>query len=183
VSQAEAVAAVAALAAARSGLTTFVGIDGPGGAGKSTLAVRIARAVPATVVVGVDDFWGPRIAEWDWPRFIAQVRDPLLAGRVARYQRWDWDRDEGAEWHEVAPGRLVVVEGVSATRDEARMPWQLRIWVDTDPDIRRVRAMERDGAARLAQWADVWTASEQAYLAAQHPQRRADLVVSGVGSG
>jgi uridine kinase len=180
VSHARAVADVAALAAARSGRTTFVGVDGPGGAGKSTLAVRIAAEVPGAVVVAVDDFSGPHVAAWDWARFAQQVRDPLLAGRAARYQRWDWNRDDGAEWHDITPGSLVVVEGVSATRDEAGVPWQLRIWVDAPRAVRLARAVQRDGEAMLTQWTDVWMPSEEAYFTAQAPRQRADLVVSGV---
>jgi uridine kinase len=177
--QAEAVAAAVDLAAARPGLTTFVGIDGPGAAGKSALAARIAAAVPGAVVVAVDDFSGPQFAEWDWARFIRQVRDPLLTGRTARYQRWDWHRDEGAEWHDLQPGSMVVVEGVSSTRHEAAVPWHLSLWVDTPREVRLRRAVRRDGASMLATWLTAWMPSEEAYIAAQRPQQRVDLVVSG----
>ncbi|MFN2518508.1 MAG: uridine kinase [Jatrophihabitantaceae bacterium] len=183
VTQNEAVAAAVSVVAAREGVTTFIGIDGPGGAGKSTLAARVARAVAGAVVVAVDDFSGPRWAEWDWTRFIRQLRDPLLAGRMARYQRWDWDRDEGAEWHDVCPGLPVIVEGVSSTRDETGVPWQLTMWVDAPADVRLARAVQRDGAAMLATWRDLWIPSEEAYRVAQRPERRVDLVVSGVEVG
>jgi uridine kinase len=182
VSLARAVAEVAALASARPGRTTFVGIDGPGGAGKTTLAARIAAEIPGAVVVAVDDFSGPHLAAWDWTRFARQVRDPLLAGRPAHYQRWDWDGDEGAEWHDIAPGNIVVVEGVSATRDEAQVPWHLTIWVDAPREVRLARAVERDGPALLTQWTDVWMPSEEAYFAAQSPHRRADLQIIGLES-
>jgi uridine kinase len=104
----------------------------------------------------------------------------LLAGRAARYQRWDWDSDQGAEWHRVDPGSVVVVEGVSATRREAGVPWQLKIWVDAPRDVRLARALQRDGADMLAQWTEVWMPSEDAYAASQAPEQHADLVVSGV---
>ncbi|PZS14872.1 MAG: uridine kinase [Pseudonocardiales bacterium] len=179
-SQADAVAAAVSLARTREGVTTFIGIDGPGGAGKSTLAARVAGAVSGAVVVAVDDFSGPRFAGWDWARFARQLRDPLLAGGVARYQRWDWDRDEGAEWHDVGPGGVIIVEGVSSTRDEAGVAWHLRIWVDTPPEIRHARAIARDGREMFQHWTDVWIPSEEAYIAAQRPAQRADLIVTGM---
>jgi uridine kinase len=173
------VEAVARVAATRDGRTCWVGIDGCGGAGKSTLAADIAVTVADVVVVHIDDFAGPRIAEWDWQRFDAQLVQPLLAGRPARYQRWDWDRDEGAEWHDVLPGAVVVVEGVSSTRREVRAPWALTVWVEASREVRLARALERDGAAMMPRWLEQWMPSEDAYVAREHPQQRVDLVVSG----
>lgn len=174
-------AAVAALAGEHPGRTLFVGVDGRAGAGKTTLAAALAAAVPDAVVIHVDDFAGPHVPEWDWPRFRVQVLLPLLAGRPGRYQRWEWNRDEPAEWHDVPAGRPVVVEGVSATRSELGVPWSLRIWVDAPRDVRLRRAEERDGAAMLPHWLDVWMPAEEAYIAREEPQERADLIVSGTG--
>lgn len=159
--------------------TAYVGIDGGGAAGKSTIAGLLAAAVDRAVVVTVDDFATPRLTDWDYARFAIQLVQPLRAGRLARYQRWDWATDRGVEWHEVPPGALVVVEGVSCTRDEVELPWDLRVWVDAPRELRLARALARDGEARLPLWRDVWWPSEEAYIAAQHPERRADLVVDG----
>jgi uridine kinase len=139
----------------------------------------IAAAVPGVDVVHVDDFWNPRIPEWDWDRFRSQLAEPLLAGRRARYQVWDWDRDEGGDWVDVAPGGLVVVEGVSSTRSEAEVPWALRIWVDAPREVRLVRAVERDGESMLPRWLDDWMPSEERYIAREHPDQHADLWVDG----
>jgi uridine kinase len=174
--RAEVIAAVAALAPTR---TSWIGIDGFGGAGKTTLAAAVAAAVPDVAVVHVDDFWGPSIAEWDWTRFREQVVTPLLAGRDARYQEWDWDVDRGGPWHSLPAGRRVVVEGVSATRAEAGVPWDLTVWVETPRETRLARALERDGPAAMARWHDEWIPSELAYAARQRPQQRVDLVVDG----
>lgn len=167
------------MAAARLGQTVFIGIDGYGGAGKSTLASRIAAAVPESVVVHVDDFAAPDIPEWDWGRFRQQLLLPLIAGRPAHYQRWDWDRDDGAEWHDVQPGQVVIVEGVSSTRHAVGAPWALTVWVETPRDIRLERALERDGRAMMPKWLDVWLPSEEAYVAHEDPLSRVDLIVIG----
>jgi hypothetical protein len=187
VTQAEAVDAVVRRARSGAGRTVFVGVDGPGGAGKSTLAARLAAAVRGQVV-SVDDFAGPDIPEWDWHRFDEQVVRPLVAGRSARYERRSWDGADGADdpdgagsadWAEVRPGGVVVVEGVSATRAESTAPWELRIWVEAPPDVRLARVLGRDGGALREKWLQDWIPSEEAYLAAQRPAERADLIVSG----
>jgi uridine kinase len=179
VGRAEAVAEVARVAAARPGQTLLVGVDGRGGSGKSTLAGAIAEAVPGAVVVHVDDFAGPLVPEWDWPRLREQVLDPLLSGRAARYQRWEWNRDQPAEWLDVPTGQLVVIEGVSATRCELAAPWALQIWVEAPRSVRVQRALARDGAAMLRHWLEVWMPSEEAYIDRERPQERVDLIVSG----
>lgn len=178
-SSADAIAAIRALDDAIPDRTVWVGVDGFGAAGKSSLAAAISAALGRVSVVHVDDFSGPRVREWDWERFAAQVARPLLGGRAARYQAWDWDRDAGGEWYDVPPGRIVVVEGVSATRAEVAVPWDLTIWVDAPRELRLQRAIERDGPGMLHRWLDDWMPSEEAYAAREHPQDRVDLVVPG----
>jgi hypothetical protein len=171
--------AVAAVAALPRGRTALVGIDGFGGSGKSTLARHIAAAVAGSVIVSVDDFSGPRIAEWDWDRLRAEVLLPLLAGRPGRYQRWDWPSDSPAEWHDVPVGRTVLIEGVSSTRPEVDAPWDLTIWVEAPRELRLQRALNRDGPAMLDRWLTDWMPSEEAYAARERPHARVDLIVPG----
>ena len=63
-----------------------------------------------------------------------QVLEPLLAGRPARYQRWDLVTDAGLDWVEVPRGVPVVVEGVSATDDRVPVPWDVTLWLDVPAD-------------------------------------------------
>lgn len=176
-------AAIAAVAALPRDRTVLVGIDGYGGSGKTSLAARIAEAVPGSLVVHIDDFAAPGIPEWDWDRFRAQVLLPLVAGRPAHYQRWDWPTDNGAEWHDIPVGRTVLIEGVSSTRREVAAPWDLTIWVDAPLEIRLARAVARDGLQMWSTWTDVWIPSEDAYVAREDPLSRVDLIVSGVWDG
>jgi uridine kinase len=183
VQPADVVAAVAALATGPEH-TVWVGIDGPGGAGKTTLAETIARRVAAVTVVHVDDFSGPRLDEWDWDRLREQLLGPLESGRPARYQVWDWDRDRGGSWVDVEPGGIVVVEGVSSTRHEAGVPWDLTIWVETPAAERQARAIARDGAETWqTQWIGRWLVTENAYIERERPHERVDLVVRGDDRG
>jgi hypothetical protein len=100
-----AVEVVAELLQAKSvppGLTCkALAIDGPGGAGKSTLAARVSEELGGVAIVHTDDF-----ASWenqfDWyRRLLDQLLRPLAEGQPVRYQRFDWERNVLAEWHEV----------------------------------------------------------------------------------
>jgi hypothetical protein len=169
------VPAVLAALADRTG-TRWVGVDGKGASGKTTLATRIATALPAAVLIHNDDFARPGLPGWDRDRFVRQVLEPLLAGRPGRYQRWDFDADVGAEWHTVPVGVPVIVEGVSSTDARLPVPWDYTIWIEVPTAVRRARIAERDGPALLHRWLTDWIPMEDAYAAGQRPQDRVDLV-------
>jgi uridine kinase len=169
------VAAVVAALEGRQG-TRWIGVDGKGATGKTTLAAQIAAALPGSVTVHIDDFARPEVRGWERDRFVRQVLRPLLAGRPGRYQRWDFDRNVGAEWQTVPVGVPVIVEGVSATDERLGVPWDFTIWVEVPYEVRLARALERDGPERMDRWLTDWMPSEDAYEEAQRPQERVDLV-------
>jgi uridine kinase len=167
--------------APRGRLTRIVAIDGHGGSGKSQLAEALSRRLGGTEVVHTDDFARPGVSGWEWTRMKAQVLEPLEADRPGRYQRYDWDDDRLAEWHDVAVGGTVIVEGVSSMREELGRYWDLAIWVECPYDTRLERGVARDGEEMRSQWTDVWMPEEDEYFRAQRPDRKADLIVDGTG--
>ena len=157
--------------------TRWVGVDGKGASGKTTLAAAVAAALPDAVVVHVDDFARPSVATWERERFVEQVLAPLASGRPARYERWDWGTDASLGWAGVPVGVPVVVEGVSSTDVRLGVPWDVTLWVDVPREVRLARALARDGEAMREQWVERWMPAEDAYEAAQRPQDRVDVVV------
>lgn len=161
--------------------TAVIAIDGLGGAGKSTLAAQLAEELGNIAVVPTDDF-----ASWDnpfdwWPRLIEQVLRPLAAGDAARYQRYDWDARRLSEWIELPHRpRMVILEGVTASRSEFDAYLAFRIWVEAPRELRLKRGLERDGEAMRDRWIS-WMCAEDEYVARQDPAARADVVVSGKG--
>ena len=156
----------------------LVGIDGHGGAGKTTFAGRLSTAAGDCPVIHTDDFASHDNAlDW-WPRLLAEAIDPLSRGEPARFQPYDWVRRRLADHVVVPPAPIVLIEGVSATRAAWRDRLALRVWVETPRDLCLHRGLERDGVemAEFWQW---WLASEDAYIAREGPIRYADLVVDG----
>jgi uridine kinase len=158
--------------------TVVLAIDGLGGAGKSTLAARVSEQLDGAPIVHIDDF--ETADDWlnGWPRLLEQVLQPLADGRAARFQRYDWDRARLAEWHELPAAGLLLLEGVGSSRREFRAYLGASVWVATSQSERLRRGLERDGTEARAQWLR-WQAAEDAYLARDHPDRFADLIVSG----
>jgi uridine kinase len=162
----------------RRGPVRLVAVDGAGGAGKSTFAERLSRRAGGVPVVHTDDF-----ASWDeplewWPRLLTQVIEPLVAGKEARYQRFDWHERRLADWLTVAPSPVVIVEGVSSGRREWAAHLAYTILVEAPEPTRLRRGLERDGDAMLEQWRS-WMAAEDSHFAADGVIDRADLIVDG----
>jgi uridine kinase len=166
-----------AVAAKRA--TKLIAIDGWGGAGKSRLAAELEERLPAVTVVHTDDFAGPRRPGWDWERFAREVLSFLLTDRLARFQRYDWNRDKLGGWQTVPIGGTVIVEGISSSRHELGPVWDLTIWVECSRELRLRRGIERDGEALRWKWETVWMPEEEAYVEAQNPIDRADVIVDG----
>lgn len=162
--------------------TKIIAIDGPGGAGKSVLARRLAEELGGAQVLHTDDF-----ASWDnplnwWPRLIEEALEPLSRNQPARFQRTDWENKGREQRREVKPAEFVILEGVSASREAFQPFLTYSIWVETHRDLRLTRGLERDGQEARAQW-EQWMAEEDEYVRREKPQIRADAVVRGDALG
>ena len=156
--------------------TRIVAVDGPGAAGKSSLARWLAPRLDAQVVP-TDDF-----ASWDnpidwWPRLLELVLKPLAAGERASYQPTIWDGNE-REPVGIEPSGLVILEGVTSSRQAFRPYLAYSIWVETPRELRLNRGLERDGADAKTQWKR-WMEAEDGYIECERPAERADLILNG----
>ena len=179
-SDVDAVVALAAAAEPRCAATVVVAIDGPSGAGKTTLAKGVADALEAlgTVEVVHMDLLFPG---WDGlaeaPGLLTtQVLEPIAGGRPAAYRLWSWVRDAWDGTRDVAPSRFLVVEGCGSSVMPAGAYAAVRVFVEADRALRMDRGIARDGEAYRPQW-ERWAAQEARLYAADRTRERADLVV------
>jgi uridine kinase len=146
-----------------------VAVDGRSGSGKTDLADVLAVRVGA-VVVHMDDLypgWSGLAAS---VRLLGRVLDGLRSGASSTHPVWDWAA--AAYTREVVLPRagIVVVEGVGSG---CARPVDLLVRLEADPDVRRDRALTRDGATFEAHW-DEWAAQEAELFS--HEPFRADVV-------
>lgn len=160
----------------RCGATRLVCVDGRSGSGKTTFAGRIAAELGAPVLHLDDVYPG-----WDGlaaavPLLHDGVVAPLVAGHHAAYRRWDWLRGEPAGTVELGRPAVLVVEGVGSGARVISEHAVLLVWTEAPRAVRYRRGIDRDGEAYRPHW-ERWAAQEDAYLTAEDPRARADVVI------
>ena len=139
-----------------------VGIAGGTGSGKTTVARRLQQALPSDQVVLLqhDSYYRSRTdltlsereqLNFDHPSslqselLVAHIQQ-LIAGFTVEVPSYDYGTHlRSAETREVRPAPIILVEGILLLFEpELRALFDLKIYVDTDADIRVLRRVERD---------------------------------------
>jgi uridine kinase len=179
------------------GPVRIVAVDGPSGAGKSTFTDHLAEVLisaggapggvggrpPSNDTVGApvvrsDDFrvpWDADPLTW-WRPLRDTVLGPLRDGRPALLHRYDWHHDRYGPDEEIPPAPVLFIEGVGSAW--AGSPAAYRIWIDAPYELRRARAMDRDGPEYGGDW-DAWAVREQSHFTTDATRTRCDLLVDG----
>lgn len=149
--------------------TLLIGIVGGSGSGKTSIAHelirRIGRAKVETLLLDMDAYYAPldevrgrfgeRPINWDHPNafdldLMAAHLAELRRGQSIRKPIYDFSISDRVGWSEpVFPGRVVVLEGLLLfALPEIRDQLDLKVFVDTDADIRILRRIQRDTLER-----------------------------------
>lgn len=139
-----------------------VGIAGGTGSGKTTVAHKLASAMPAgrCVTIEHDAYYRDQghlppddraTINYDHPASLestllaAHLRE-LRAGRAVEVPTYDFATYvRRPETRLVEPARVIVVEGILVFSEAVlREQMDIKIFVDTDPDIRLMRRIRRD---------------------------------------
>lgn len=154
----------------------MIAVDGPSGSGKTTLAGALAAELDAPLI-HMDDLY----PGWDGlrdgvERLVEWILRPLSGGRAARWRRYDWTSEAYAEWHELPPAGVVIVEGVGAGAVAAAPYTTFLVWTEAPLAVRRARALSRDGETYGPHW-ERWARQEEEFFSGDRVRDRADMIV------
>ena len=147
-----------------------VAIDGPGAAGKTTIAADVAWIFEA-MVVHTDDYLHeaedngdprPMAHYYSWPALREEALEPAIG----------WLREQPAS---SSVAQLILVEGVSSAAPALADLVSRAVFVETPVQLRLERLHARISDE---EWDEEWLYAERLYFASRPPDSF-DLVVSG----
>lgn len=177
-----------------------LGIAGGSGSGKSTIARAVLEALPPGrgVMLQQDHYYRPQThlpesererVNYDHPDaleldLLAQHLDALRSGKSIQRPTYDFTvHDRAKEGVLVEPAAIIVVEGILVLADERlRSRFEVKLYVDTDPDIRVMRRIRRDLEHRGRTFGQIrkqyYESVRPMHLAFVEPSKRfADIVI------
>ena len=181
-----------------------MGIAGGTGSGKTTAALRLVEAFPdQTLLLALDDYYRdlsdlgmeergqvnfdhPDAIEWQLLRCHI---DRLRAGESVIAPRYDFQtHTRMADGRRVQAREVILLEGILALYDDTLTNiMDIRIYVDTDADVRILRRLQRDIQHRgrtvdsvVSQYLTSVKPMHEAFVAPF--KAKADLVIPGDGA-
>lgn len=143
----------------------FIGLAGGSGSGKTTIAEAVVERLEGRVAMLPHDAYYRHMPEltfdertkvnYDHPasletELLVEHLESLRTGVAIEHPVYDFATHLRAEETvRIEPGRVVVVEGILVLAEpELRSELDLKIFVDTDADVRLARRIDRDIAER-----------------------------------
>jgi len=139
-------------------------LAGGTGAGKTTVARELTEGVERVTLVPLDNYYRDRSDQpleerrevnydhpdaFDWPLIREQV-SALCEGRAVEMPQYDFTvHNREDDRVTVEPGEVIVLEGILALHDDVVAEMlDLKLYVETDADVRILRRIRRDVVER-----------------------------------
>jgi uridine kinase len=165
----------------------IIAIDGRCGAGKSTIAARLAEELNATLFHMDDFFLRPeqRTPERfstpgenvDHERFLKEILIPLKEGRTITYSPYSCTTQTLLDPITVTPADFVIVEGSYALHPTLRAYYDLRVFLTLFPREQEARIRARNGDAIWPMFKNRWIPMEEAYHIYWKVEKFSDLIL------
>lgn len=158
----------------------IIALDGRSGSGKSNFASALAQYLAANASVAVlhlEDAYHGWDGLLDACQRYSQLLPQLAAGDTVVLPTWNWDEHRIDSSISFTPAQVVIVEGVGAANSAASAWLDFSIWLEAPEELRKQRALARDGETYAPHW-QRWAAQEESYLGSDAPDQHADLVLS-----
>jgi uridine kinase len=159
-----------------------IAIDGPAGAGKTTLAHEIFLALSPKMSVNIihmDDLydgWENALTD-DLTQFLQYLSAQHQSQEPAKLSRYNWATSSFDPAETIAPADLLILEGVGSGDKSLQDQFAALIWIDIDPEIGVQRVIRRDGPGVEIQM-QKWLGTQQQYFSQHSTREKADFILT-----
>lgn len=160
----------------------IISIDGPAGAGKTTLASHLAAALSGKykcTVVHMDQIYNG----WGTP-FDSHFTDALsrvVTAHKRNHQiplaQYNWQDGSYEESKLLPASQLLILEGVGSSHSLIREHITVSLWIDIEPADGLQRVLARDGAG-ISDEMNNWLSLQAQHFAENDSQMKADFVLT-----
>lgn len=160
----------------------IIAVDGPAGAGKTTLAHEIYLAISlkkSVSVIHMDDLydgWDNALGA-DLTKVLLYLTDQHKQNKPAKISRFNWITSSFEDSEEIAPTDLLILEGVGSGNLAIQDELAALIWIDIDPEIGVKRVIDRDGA-QVADEMRKWLGTQEEYFSQHSTREKADFILT-----
>jgi uridine kinase len=161
---------------------SVIAIDGPAGAGKTTLAKNLALALAQDLrvqVIHMDDLYdgwdkalGSQLSET-----LAHIVSSHKSGKVVKFSKYDWAKSAFKEADVIPEADLIILEGVGSGQIAIRDELAALLWIDIDRSLGLDRVLSRDGDSIKAQM-QMWLTEQEQHFAREGTQKAADFILT-----
>lgn len=160
----------------------IIAIDGPAGAGKTTLATKLCEdfaVLQSVAVVHMDDLysgWNNALSN-SLTLKLSEIVDAYLAREEFKIQIFNWVTMSFDSWQMIKPHDILIIEGVGAGQKVVREAGAVLYWLDVEPDVGLARVLNRDGF-QIEQQMRQWQADQELHFASDLTRTHADHILS-----
>jgi uridine kinase len=168
----------------KSGHARIVSIDGPAGAGKTTLAKKLTEyfSTIEVAVVHMDDLY----EGWDnalTPSFTRTLEFgialPVNSGKSFEYRKFDWLSMRFGDMQRHPLPDLLILEGVGSGQKALRKYLDHLIWIEVPTEVGLNRVLRRDGDYIETEMR-IWQMRESEHFKSENTRDCATIRVDGM---
>jgi len=164
-------------------------IDGKGGSGKTSFAIKLADMLNADKVSTDDVAWWLDPIQWDG-ELLDGIIQPWQNGNNVSYTPSGWIKKNRKGVIAVDSSKALIIEGCGACRKTLRNVATYSVWIDTDPHLAKERVILRDlangenGGTResVTTFTDWFDSIIDPFLAEEEAWKYTNVIVSGTQS-
>jgi uridine kinase len=160
----------------------IIAIDGPAGAGKTTLASNIHLALYqnfTSTIIHMDDLYNgwEKALSVELTEVLSYIAQAHSQSQPISLSKFNWADSTFSPAEPIDDAQLIILEGVGSGQSAIREYLSALIWIEIDESKGLSRVLERDGEGIRKQM-QKWLMTQEQHFALEKTENAADFVLT-----